>query len=120
MLKLLNSALANAKNTYQIEPDNLYVSKITVDEGPKLKRWRPRARGRAFPVEKKTSHITLELEEIKPGKKAVKKEKKQPKPEEIKEVSQSQIKRPKLKPEIAAPKPENKGVVKRIFRRKSL
>lgn len=61
--KLLQSALANAKNNFKISEENLFISKITVDEGPKLKRWRPRARGRASPIQKKTSHITLVLEE---------------------------------------------------------
>ena len=61
--------IANAKSNFQIEPNNLYVSEIKVDEGPKLKRWRARARGRAMEIQKKTSHITLALDEIKPTKK---------------------------------------------------
>ncbi|MFH1820551.1 MAG: 50S ribosomal protein L22 [Candidatus Nealsonbacteria bacterium] len=65
ILKLLNSALANAKNNLKIETDNLFVSKIEVNEGPKLKRWRPRARGRAFEIQKKTSHVNLILDEMK-------------------------------------------------------
>jgi large subunit ribosomal protein L22 len=62
LLKLLESAIANVKNNFQIETDNLCVSKIIVDEGRKLKRWMPRARGSASPIQKKTSHITIELE----------------------------------------------------------
>ena len=64
LLKLLNSAAANAKNK---EPtaSNLYISKITVDEGPKYKRWMPRARGQAYEIQKKTSHVTIVLSEIK-------------------------------------------------------
>jgi large subunit ribosomal protein L22 len=61
--KLLKSAIANAKNNFQLGEDNLYISKLTVDEGPKLKRWRARAMGRAFEIQKKTSHITLVLAE---------------------------------------------------------
>ncbi len=61
--KLLNSAIANAKNNFQLDPSNLYISKITVDEGPKYKRWMPRARGRADLILKRTSHITLVLSE---------------------------------------------------------
>lgn len=73
MLKLLNSAIFNAKNNFQIEKDNLFISKITVDEGVKLKRWMPRSRGRAAEITKRTSHITITLKEIKEsGKKAVK------------------------------------------------
>ena len=61
LLKLLNSAVANARNNFQLEPANLYISKITVDEGTKFKRWMPRARGQASEIQKKTSHITLVL-----------------------------------------------------------
>lgn len=64
LLKLLNSAVANARNNFQIEPDNLYIYKITVDEGPKYKRWMPRARGQASEIQKKTSHIIIILDEI--------------------------------------------------------
>lgn len=70
LLKLLNSAVANAKNNLKLEPANLFISKIEVNEGPKLKRWRPRARGRAYEIQKKTSHIILVLDE---NKKTVKK-----------------------------------------------
>lgn len=65
--KLLNSAVANAKNDFDLQAKNLKIAKITVDEGPKLKRWRPRSRGRAMPIQKKTSHITIVLEPIKPS-----------------------------------------------------
>lgn len=62
VLKLLDSVMANAKNNLEIDkPEDLYIVKITVDEGPKLKRWRARARGRAMQIQKKTSHITLVL-----------------------------------------------------------
>jgi len=63
MAKLLQSAIVNAKNNLQLDENNLYISKLFVDEGPKLKRWRPRAMGRAYPIQKKTSHITLVLKE---------------------------------------------------------
>lgn len=63
MAKLLQSAIANAKNNFQLDDKNLRISKITVDEGQKLKRWRPRSMGRAFGIQKKTSHITLILEQ---------------------------------------------------------
>lgn len=62
--KLLDSAVANAKNDFNVDKEeNLFISKITVDEGPKLKRWRARARGRAMQIQKKTSHVTLALEQ---------------------------------------------------------
>ena len=66
ILKLLNSAIASAKHDFQIDESNLLVSKITVDEGPKLKRWHPMSRGRAYPIIKRTSHIVLTLSEITP------------------------------------------------------
>jgi len=65
ILKLLNSATNSAKTNYQIEKENLYIFKILVDEGPKYKRWMPRARGRASEIMKRTSHVTLVLKEIK-------------------------------------------------------
>lgn len=63
MLKLLKSARANAVNNHDMFEDSLYVSKIVVDEGPTLKRWLPRARGRADRLLKRTCNITIELEE---------------------------------------------------------
>lgn len=65
IIKLLNSALSNAKNNFQLEQGNLYISKITVDEGRKLKRWRARARGSAYTILKRTSSVNLVLDEIK-------------------------------------------------------
>ena len=64
LLKLLKQAIFNAKNNFQLDEKNLYISKIIVDEGPKLKRVFPRARGHADEIQKKTSHITLILDEI--------------------------------------------------------
>jgi len=66
ILKLLNSAAASATHDLHLNETNLFVSKITVDEGPKLKRWHPMSRGRAYPIIKRTSHIALVLSEIKP------------------------------------------------------
>ncbi len=57
--KALNSAIANAEQTPGVAPQNLVVERAWVDEGPTLKRWRPRAYGRATKVFKRTSHITL-------------------------------------------------------------
>ena len=63
MLKLLRSAKANAVNNHDMFEDSLMVSKIMVNEGPVLKRYLPRARGRADLLRKRTSHITIVLEE---------------------------------------------------------
>ena len=57
--KALNSAVANAEQQPGVAPQNLVVERAWVDEGPTLKRWRPRAYGRATKVFKRTSHITL-------------------------------------------------------------
>lgn len=61
--KLLNSAIANAENNYQMNVNNLVISEAYVDEGPTLKRFRPRAQGRAARINKRTSHITIVLTE---------------------------------------------------------
>ena len=63
LLKLLNSAESNAKKNFEMEPDNLYIKEIRVDQGPILKRHIPRARGRATMIRKRTSHITVVLSE---------------------------------------------------------
>ncbi|MCL5011050.1 MAG: 50S ribosomal protein L22 [Patescibacteria group bacterium] len=63
--KLLQSALSNAKNNLKLEQSDLYVRKIFVDEGQKLKRWRARSKGRGMRIEKKTSSITICLAEKK-------------------------------------------------------
>ena len=57
--KVLNSALANAEHNDGLDADELYVSACYADEGPTLKRWRPRARGRATRIRKRTCHITV-------------------------------------------------------------
>ncbi|WP_456434235.1 50S ribosomal protein L22 [Thermosulfuriphilus sp.] len=61
--KVLLSAIANAEQNPQIDVDSLYIKKIYVNEGPRLKRYRPRAMGRAFPIIKRLSHITVILDE---------------------------------------------------------
>ena len=61
--KLIKSAVANAEQKKVIDTDNLYVKTIYVDAGPVLKRFTPRAQGRATEIRKKTSHITLLLDE---------------------------------------------------------
>ena len=61
--KLLKSAVANAENNFNMDRNNLYVAECFVCPGPILKRVRPRAQGRAFRIEKRTSHITLVLKE---------------------------------------------------------
>jgi large subunit ribosomal protein L22 len=68
VLRLLNSAVASAVHDFQLDESNLVISEVRVDEGPKLKRSHPMSRGRAYPIMKRTSHITLTLKEIHPKK----------------------------------------------------
>lgn len=70
--KLLNSAIATAEKDFHLAKSNLFISRLLVDEGPRLKRWRPRAKGKFYPFQRKSSHITLALDEIKKGGKEVK------------------------------------------------
>lgn len=63
LVKLLNSAIANAENNYQMDTSKLYVSECFVCEGPTLKRIRPRAKGSANRIMKRTSHVTIVVKE---------------------------------------------------------
>ena len=120
LLELLRSAAANAKNNYKLNPTNLVVKNIRVDQGPTLKRFLPRAMGRATPLQKKTSHISLILEEAKKATSprfniaTEKKIKSKNRPEKIAK-SKMEIEKP------ASQKPkESVGFFKRFFRRKSI
>ena len=144
LLKLLKQAIANAKYNFQVDESNLYISKILVDEGPKLKKWMPRARGQAYEIHKRTSHVSLFLNEVekKPrseeariAQRAAKKVKKVEKvKEKEKEKKIEKIKKPpKFKKELEKPKPKIErglqpthrppakgGSLKRFFRRKAI
>jgi len=61
--KLLNSAIANAEHNYQLDVNKLVISQAFVNQGPTMKRFRPRAMGRASRINKRTSHITLVVSE---------------------------------------------------------
>lgn len=63
MVKLLGSAVANAENNHKMDPDKLYVSETYANPGPILKRGMPRAQGRMFRINKRTSHITIVVKE---------------------------------------------------------
>jgi large subunit ribosomal protein L22 len=65
--KVLKSAVANAEHNYEMDVNNLVVSEIYANEGPTLKRFRPRAMGRASAINKRTSHITIVVSEKKEG-----------------------------------------------------
>ncbi len=134
LLKLLNSAISNAKNNFHLNEDNLYIKTIRVDQGPTLKRYFPRAQGRATLIQKKTSHIFIELAESQRKKKKRKIERKveirkplsKDEEELLREIKKeglpSKVKAKKEKEEIKKPivsKPKV-SLAKKIFRRKSI
>lgn len=129
MVKLIDSAVANAKHNYKMNPEQLYISAITVDEGPTLKRGMPRARGSVFTIRKRTSRIALTLSEksakntqasVKKG--AVVKETKEVKKKEAVAEDKKEAKEVKPKAVHAEKKSETAkkgrltGISKRAFR----
>ena len=138
ILKLLNSAVANAKNNFELDENNLYISRIFVDGGQVLKRWLPRAFGRATPIMKRTSHITLYLAERTPtADKKVSKKKKEDKEqiekkegllikevklptEEKKLVKIKEAGRPRDASTVSKKRMFSRQGVKRMFQRKSI
>ncbi|PIZ56996.1 50S ribosomal protein L22 [bacterium (Candidatus Torokbacteria) CG_4_10_14_0_2_um_filter_35_8] len=134
---LLRSAIANAKNNFGLSEDNLYIDRIVVEEGPKFKRWIPKARGRSSMIKKRTSHVKLILSEREPGKERrkvslpaisapVKKEELEKKTKEKKKekpvvTDLASLSRKKREEAITKGKKEKerKGFLRRIFRRKS-
>lgn len=122
ILKLLESAVANAKNNQRINERKLFIKEIRVDGGPMLKRFSPRAMGRATPIQKKSSHITLVLGEAEaPGEvrfQIVKQEKIKRVKKEIR--SKKEKESPKPKAEEKTRVTTEPGFIKRIFRRKSI
>lgn len=122
ILKLLRSAAANAKNNQHLDAEKLFVKDVRVDQGPMLKRFTPRAMGRATPIQKKTSHITLILAEAETPKqvrfKIAKKEriKKTAKVTKAKKEKEPQKSRAEEKTRVV----KEPGFMRRIFRRKSI
>ena len=133
ILKLLNQALTNAsEKDLKLDKKNVYISKILVDGGPSFKRTFPRARGRADVILKRTSHITIVLDEI--DKRAKVSERKRKKPEkkdvEIKKDEKEEVSKTKeqekmkgklkkrLREEKVRPKRERR--IRRFFRRKAI
>ena len=64
ILKLVQSAAANAENNHDLDPDEMRIASISVDEGPTMRRYRPRARGRATRIDKRSCHINIALTPI--------------------------------------------------------
>lgn len=104
--KLLKSAVANAEHNFKLQKENLIVKAIKADGGPMMKRWTPRAFGRATPVRQRTSHISIILDEIKKEMRSAEK-----KPAALKmpvKNSKSKIPNPK---QIKNPKPKIKNKI---------
>jgi len=148
IFKTLRSALANAEHNFNLKGDNLFIKEIFVNEGATLKRWRPRAFGRATPIQKKSAHLTIILEEKKPsstnlesqaqvskkkGKVSKKEDLKILSPEEIKEREAAAKKKEDLEAGAEGAKKKNleqdpkkiknsvkDANVKKFFRRKSI
>lgn len=116
LLKLLRSAVANAKNR-NVDSAKLYVVGVKVDQGPMLKRIRPRAMGRATAIQKKMSHVTLILEEkpaAVPRRFSIVVPKKEKKGKKVSAKSKPPVKETVKKEE------EKPGFFKKLFRRKSV
>lgn len=125
LMKLLYSAIANAKNNFQIH-GGLYIKKITVGEGPTAKRYRARAFGRAAPIRKRTSHVSLVLETKEEVKIRPPKRKKKEGPV-IRDLTAKdhptgeEMPREKQSPKVGrAARIRTPGFVRRMFRRKAI
>lgn len=113
--KLLSSALANAENNFGLDRENMVVSSVTVGEGPRLKRWLPRAQGRATLILKRTSHINLELEEKVEGK-----NKKSAQQLEKERAERAAAKEKAIKQAMKEMEQEEKEVLEKLIRLKKL
>lgn len=134
LFKLVKSAIANAENNFSLESSSLKIAEFKVDGGPVFKRFRPGSRGRASPLKKKTSHVTLVLEGQRAahptgsGQGAAARKSAEEKTEPIKESAAGEVKAPKAEKEIRREdsfKPKNvpvkkTGFVKKMFQRKSI
>lgn len=138
MEKLINSAIANAENNFGLDRNNLYIDDIKVGDGVRLKRWMPKAYGRATPILKRNSRVFLTLSEIEEGKnrkskQQLEKERKErelekdkmrkeiEKEREGKEKVIEKVENSPVKMEVEEEKSKGSkgGWVKKIFRRKS-
>jgi len=130
--KLLHSGIATAENDFGKEKSNLFIKEIRIDEGVTLKRARPRAKGRVYRILKRSSHITLVLDEIEPNKQKLKATKvtkvaEEAEVEKTEKTEKERIRKPELpqaaearkRAERNAEKIKSKSPLKRVFRRKS-
>lgn len=123
LLATLASAVANAKENHRLDPDGLKVAAITVGQGPRLKRFQPRAFGRANPIRKPTAHVTLWVE----GEKTLatvtsakpKKEGKKVTPTTSAEKKGAVATAAAVEGKASTPKQQPKTLLRRVFQRKS-
>jgi len=122
LIKLLNSAIANAENNLSMVKENLYIKVFLVDEGIKLKRFRPKAQGRSGEIQKKTSRVRIILDERVAGLKRQASEKKAKEKTEtvVKENEKLEAKKHEVKTEIGKKSDTSGNIVKRLFRRKQV
>ena len=131
LLKLLRSAVANAENNFGLDKDNLYIYDIQVGAGPTLKRWMPRAYGRATPIHKRTARVFLTLDEYEDrngtsDKKRIRMSEKKPVAKEVTGVQESQkhvgSEKSRKKGSNVLPLAAKKGAAKtkKIFQRKAV
>ncbi len=101
--KLIRSAMANARHNFKVDPDTLVISEAFVNQGPTMKRWRPRAMGRAAKIRKRTSHISIILSDMKvdidPGTKVIETTKEEKPKVDAKKLEKPEASKPKKAPE---------------------
>ena len=120
LLKLLRSAKANVKNNKRLSEEHFFIERLTVDGGPMLKRYLPRARGSASPLQKKMSNVTLVLAEnpnLKPSRFTIIIEKKTKLPPELSGPAKRGKPKPEKKDEEG--KPKKQRFYQRLFNRKA-
>ncbi len=115
--KLIDSALANAQNNFGLVKENMRVKDVVVDGGPVLKRFKPKGFGSTSPIAKRTSHVTVILEEKVPGLKSEKKAKTEGKTEKI--IKSEELK-PEIKKELGKKESRVKSFTRKIFQRKAM
>lgn len=117
LARLLKSALAASGQ----EKENVYIKKIFVDEGPKYKRWMPRARGQAYEIQKKTSHVTIVLEQLPEAKiSQSKKSETVILPKASESLKADKEEKPRFVPKKEIKKPNVQKSFKRFFKRKAI
>lgn len=118
LLKLLRSAIANALHNNKLDAGKLFIKNVMVNQGTMLKRFMPRAQGRAAPIHKKMSHVVLTIEEA--AKPLVKRFTIVPPKREKKEKLKAKTQKPKITAKMTEKPKEKIGFFRRFFRRKSV